>query len=196
MRKLYPTILLLVLSLLAACGSSPYTWRGNLYDPPNPAPDFELPSTRGDDFRLSEQAGRVTLIFFGYTYCPDVCPATVGDAAWLLDQLGSDADRVDFVFITVDPQRDTLQRLTTYLGSVDDRLIGLRPQADAVEDLLYPYGATFVIEPGDNPDTYLITHTARIFLIDQNGLLRANYDFATPRQDLLADLEHLLESES
>jgi protein SCO1/2 len=196
MRKSLNLVILLLLPLLAACRQSPYEWRGSLYDPPNPAPDFALPSTQDDTFRLSDQGARITLIFFGYTFCPDVCPATVGDAAWRLDQLGPQSDQVQFVFITVDPQRDTLDRLSTYLGAVDERLIGLRPDPEGLEDLLYAYGATYVIEPSDDPEMYLITHTARIFLVDQDGLLQANYDFATPRDDLLADLEHLLESDS
>jgi protein SCO1/2 len=182
--------------MITACQSAPYEWRGNVYDPANPAPQFELPSTQGGSFRLSDQEDHVTLIFFGYTFCPDVCPATVGDAAWLLDHLGPIADQAQFVFITVDPPRDTLDRLTTYLGAVDDRLIGLRPEPEQLEELLYAYGATFVIEPSDDPEMYLITHTARIFLVDQDGLLRANYDFATPREDLLSDLEYLLENDS
>jgi protein SCO1/2 len=196
MRKSLPLTLLLLLLLLSACQSPSHTWRGNLYDQPQPAPNFELASTQSDVYDLSQQRGRIVLLFFGYTYCPDVCPATVGDAAWLLDQLGPEADQVDFAFITVDPERDTLEQLAGYLGSVNERLIGLRPEPRDLEGLQSAYGITVVVEPNGDPDIYFIAHTARIFLVDQDGLLRANYEFATPRTDLLADLEYLLGRDS
>jgi protein SCO1/2 len=193
MRKSISLTSLFLLLLLAACQSPSYSWLGNLYDQPHPAPNFELASTQGDEYDLSQQRGRIVLLFFGYTYCPDVCPATVGDAAWLLDQLGPEADQVDFAFITVDPERDTLEQLAGYLGSVNEQLIGLRPEPRDLEGLQSAYGITVVVEPNGDPDIYFIAHTARIFLVDQDGLLRANYEFATPRADLLADLEYLLE---
>jgi protein SCO1/2 len=196
MRKPNTLTLLALLLIATACQTSSYTWRGNLYQQPQSAPHFELASTQGDVYDLSQQRGRIVLLFFGYTYCPDVCPATVGDAAWLLDHLGPDADQVDFAFITVDPERDTLEQLEAYLGLVNERLIGLRPEPEDLEGLQSAFGVTVVVEPNGDPDHYFITHTARIFLVDQDGLLRANYDFATPRADLLADLEHLLERDT
>jgi protein SCO1/2 len=92
-----------VMGIWAETFSQAYTFRGSLIDPPMPAPDFTLNNQYGQPFRLSEQRGKLVLIFFGYTNCPDVCPSTLAQFRQVRTQLGTQAERVQFVFITVDP---------------------------------------------------------------------------------------------
>ncbi len=90
----------------------PYKFKGSLIEPPIPAADFELTDHKEETFRLSDQAGKVVLIFFGYTNCPDVCPITLSEYKKIIESLGEQADQVRFAFITVDPERDDVTRLT------------------------------------------------------------------------------------
>jgi protein SCO1/2 len=119
----WPVLLGFILLLLTACQS--YQFKGTEYDDPQMAPDFELSATDGESFRLSDQQGNITLMFFGYTSCPDVCPTTLAEANQVLKGLGEDSGQVRFVFITVDPERDTPQVLDTYVKAFNPAIIGL-----------------------------------------------------------------------
>ncbi|MEK6574172.1 MAG: SCO family protein, partial [Chloroflexota bacterium] len=124
-------LLLVTVAIVAMVGvgaglfARPYTFHGSLIDPPVPAVDFTLTDQTGQPFRLSEQAGNVVLLFFGYTSCPDVCPATLTQFKRIRTEMGKEADRVRFVLVTVDPQRDTAERLRQYLTGFDSSFVGL-----------------------------------------------------------------------
>ncbi len=185
----------LLMALLAAgCRPQPYVWHGSPYSDPQPAPAFALVDTAGKAFDSGEAHGSAVLLFFGYTFCPDVCPATTADVAWSMEQLGPLAERATFAFITVDPRRDTAEVLRRFLDGFNTRFVGLTGTPAQLESTRQAYGVYAEPEPSADPDTYLITHTSRLFLIDSDGLLVASYPFGTPRADLLADLQHVLES--
>jgi len=184
---------LLIALLAAGCRPDPYTWHGSPYPDPRPAPPLPLADTSGVAFELGASGAAVTLVYFGYTYCPDVCPATVADVAWSMEQLGPLADQVTFVFVTIDPDRDPAEIVRRFLDNFDAHFVGLTGSPDDLASAREAYGVFAQVEPSSDPEAYLITHTSRLFLIDPDGLLVTSYPFGTPRTDLLADLRHALE---
>ena len=185
-------MLFLAAALLTACGG--YEYKGTVYDPPQPIPDFSLRSAQTEKpFHLSDLHGDITLIYFGYTFCPDVCPTTVLDVKKALDLMETGRDRVHFVFISVDPDRDTPEKLRTYLSAFDPAFIGLSDDFPKVEMVMKPFGASAKKETGSETAAgYLMSHTARVFLVDPDGNLRLSYAFMFKPEDMAADLTHLL----
>ena len=191
------TVLMTVLALslvMAACGQS-YQFKGTPYPEGQVAPDFQLTAEDGSTFRLSDERGKVVLMFFGYTSCPDICPTTLAEAKQVLDGLGQQIDQVDFLFITVDPERDTPEKLASYTDIFHPAILGLTGDPDTLATVRDGYGVTAIRE--ETPDSalgYIVNHTARIFLVDPQGDLRLSYGFSTPPADIVADVEHLVES--
>ena len=128
-----------MLLVLSACGG--YKYAGTVYDPPQPIPDFTLRAAQTEEpFHLSDLHGDITLIYFGYTFCPDVCPTTVLDVKKALNLMETGRDRVHFVFISVDPDRDTPEKLSTYLSAFDPSFIGSSDDFSKVEAVMKPFG--------------------------------------------------------
>jgi len=173
-----------------------YTFKGSLIDPPVPAADFSLTDQHGELFQLSAQKGKVVLIFFGYTNCPDVCPITLTDFKRIKSELGDQAEEVRFVFITVDPERDTVERLSTYLPSYDPDFYGLTGGREQLEQVWKSYGVYQAHQEGGSAAGYLVDHTARIYAIDQQGNWRLTYPFEMEREAVLEDVRHLLKGNS
>ena len=178
--------------VVGACRAALYEWHGTAYDPPRPAPSILLPASDGTLFDLSDEAGRVVVVYFGYMNCPDICPATLGNLAALMGDLGEPASGLRVVFITVDPERDTLPALADYLLAFDPTFIGLRGERPETERILAAYGVYAGMD--EAAASHEIEHSARLFLIDKEGSLRAHYLWDAARLDLLADLEHALAS--
>lgn len=189
----FPLLAVLVIVNLYGCRAQPYVWHGSPYADPAPAPGLSLSDTAGEPFELSSLRGSLVLIYFGYTYCPDVCPATLGDVARAMEQLGAQAQHARLVFVTVDPDRDSPPVLRRYLDAFDGSFIGLTGTAGDLEAARRAYGVLAEQEPHQDGEAYLVSHTARLFLIDPDGLLKASYPFGTPRDELLADMRHALE---
>ena len=172
--------------------SDNYSYQGVLIDPPARASDFEIPDQHGNPFRLSEQRGKVVLIFFGYTNCPDVCPVTLSEYKRVKEQLGDQADQVRFVFISVDPERDTAERLGVYLNNFDPDFIGLTGDRAALEQIWQYYGVYQERVEVGSAAGYLVDHTARTYAIDKNGNWRLNYPFGMETGKVYEDILHLL----
>jgi protein SCO1/2 len=168
--------------------------RSGAFDPPRPAPDFTLPTTRGEEFRLSRHLGKVVALTFGYTSCPDVCPTVLAELSQLRLRLGAAAKRVQVVYVSVDPERDTSPRLRAYTEQFDKTFLGLTGAADQLMLVWKAYGVSVVRRdlPGSKPPTYLIHHSASVFLIDPAGRLRVMAPFGTPLDDVLHDVRALL----
>lgn len=170
----------------------PYTFRGSVIDPAVEAPDFTLTSNQGDEYHLKSRNGQIVLIFFGYTYCPDVCPTTLYEMKEIKGRLGDKAEKVDFVFITVDPERDTQDQLSKYLESFDNSFFGLTGEEEELETVWKNYGVYREVQPQPNTSRYLVDHTSRLYLINSNNELFMTYLYETPLDDIVSDLNYLL----
>lgn len=173
--------------------SGPYQYQGSVIDPPLPAADFDLPSTRGGHFQLSEEEGDVVLLFFGFTHCPDVCPTTLNDYQQIKARLGEEAAEVEFVFLTVDPERDTLAKLEEYLDYFDPEFVGLSAPAEALEPVWEAYGVYHQKREVGSAGGYLIDHTARIYVINTAGELQLTFPQGMAPEAMAEDIDHLLE---
>ncbi len=169
-------------------------FRGTAYtEPYPPAPEIDLASGNGTTFRLSEMRGNIILLFFGYTSCPDVCPITLGELKQVLDELGeNDAKKVQVVFVTVDPGRDSPEAVQKYVDHFDKDFIGLSGNEAQLQKVWTGYGIFREIVEGTSAAGYLVNHTARITLIDQSGNLRLSYSLETPVDDIVHDIKILL----
>jgi protein SCO1 len=169
-----------------------YTYQGVLIDPPAAAADIQLKDQNGDIFRLSDQRGKVVLIFFGYTHCPDVCPLTLYQYQQIKAQLGDKASQVRFVFVTVDPLRDTPEAMRAYLAKFDPSFTGLSGDPNALEPVWKSYGVyAATVTTASNLDA-LIDHSARVYLIDPQGNWRLDYPYGIATQAFVNDILHLL----
>jgi protein SCO1/2 len=185
-----------LLSLVVhGCGSS-QKFNGELVEPATAAPELTGVNWDGKPFKLSDLQGKVALVFFGYTYCPDVCPFTLAKMKQVYAKLGDRAEGMAVVFVSVDPKRDTIEKLARYVPSFDRRFYGLRldaPQLETVTkgfDLTIQYG-----QPKDGPDTpsyYYVDHTGTFFVIDREGRLRLKFPPNATAEQMLPDLEKLL----
>jgi protein SCO1/2 len=179
--------------LLAACGRSAPEFRGTVLDPPLSVQDFTLTDQHGQPFRLSDHQGRVMLLFFGFTYCPDVCPVTLGIWKRVHEALGEDARQVRFVFITVDPERDTPERLLQHVAIFNQEFIGLTGTPEELQPVYQTFGVYFEKESAtESAAGYLVSHTASTFVLDRAGQWRLRHAYETPAEDIVHDVVQLL----
>ncbi len=188
----------LVFGLIFAIGlwqalSQPPSFRGALLEPLLPAPPLQLQTSTGEPFDLQDYRGKVVLIFFGYTSCPDVCPTTLAEMRLLQANLGADAADLQVVFITVDPQRDTPERLTTYVQRFSPQFLALTGAEEALQTVWDDYGIFREIQEVDSAAGYLVAHTARVYAVDKAGNLRLTFAFGTSAEDIQHDVQILLQ---
>lgn len=182
--------LILVAGFGAAAVLRPHPYSGSEILPARTAPEIQLTQADGTIYRLSEQQGKVVLVFFGYTHCPDVCPLTLGEFKQIKEKLGSKAANVEFVFITVDPERDTPQVMADHVARFDPAFIGLSGSEAELDPVWRAYGVYHEKVPASVG--YSMDHSAFTYVIDKQGNLRLTYDFGTSANDLLSDVEALL----
>jgi len=179
--------------LLALFFGKPASFRGTSYGEPYPqAADFSLTRANGETFRLSEQQGKIVLLFFGYTACPDVCPTTLAELRLVMRELGDKTGQVQVVFVSVDPERDTPEKIQEYVEHFNPDFIGLTGAPEDLQVVWDKYGVFRERVESESAFGYIINHTARTYLIDQNGSLRLSYGFQTPVEDMVHDIEILL----
>jgi protein SCO1/2 len=196
-KIIYVGIGALVLIALVAVGTRlfarPPVFRGTSYAEPYPvAPQIELTRANGEVFRLSDQRGRIVLLFFGYTSCPDVCPTTLAELKLVADELGEGSDSVQVVFVSVDPDRDTPQKIQAYVEHFNPTFIGLSGSNEELKKIWSDYGIFREIAQADSAAGYSVNHTARVTLIDAQGNLRLSYGIETPVEDIVHDLKMLM----
>jgi protein SCO1/2 len=174
----------------------PASFRGTTYAEPYPAAsEIDLARSDGSRFRLSELRGDIVLLFFGYTSCPDICPATMAELRQAISQLQEqDAKRVRVVFVTVDPERDTPERVQEYVTRFDPTFIGLSGSKNDLERIWADYGIYREIADQQSAAGYIVNHTARVNLIDPQGNLRVSFSFDTPVEDIVHDLKLMLKN--
>jgi protein SCO1/2 len=170
----------------------PHTFRGSVIDPAVPAPEFTLLSSQGDEYRLGSRSGKFILIFFGYTHCPDVCPTTLYEMKQIKAELQEKSDHVEYVFVTVDPDRDTQEQLARYLTSFDQSFFGLTGSTQQLEQVWKDYGVYREIQETSNSLGYLVDHTSRLYLINPQGELMMTYLYETNLDEIVSDLKYLI----
>jgi protein SCO1/2 len=170
----------------------PYIFRGSVIDPAVPAPEITLFSSQGGEYRLDSKTGKFVLIFFGYTYCPDVCPTTLYEMKEIKARLKDKAENIEFVFITVDPDRDAQEQLTRYLASFDGSFFGLTGTTEQLEKVWKDYGVYREIQETNNSLGYLVDHTSRLYLINSQGELMMTYLYETTLEEIVSDLNYLI----
>ena len=156
------------------------------------ARDFALTDHNGKPRTLADFRGKVVTVFFGYTHCPDVCPTTLSEMKLVLKELGADASRVQVLFVTVDPERDTPEILRQYVPSFDPGFLGLYGDVKTTGEVARSFKVFFQKVPGAKPDTYTMDHTAGSYVFDPQGRLRLFVRHGN-LQPLVADLRLLLQ---
>ena len=132
------------------------------------------------------------MLFFGFTQCPDICPTALARAADVMQRLGPDAQRLQVIFVTVDPERDTPEVLKAYLAAFDPSFVALRGTPEQTADAAREFKVFFAKVDGKTPASYTVDHTAGSYVIDTQGQLRLFERYGAPAQELQADLEKLL----
>ena len=190
---LYIATAVLALSiLLGFVFRKPYAFHGTVISPPLPVTDFSLQTANGESFRLSDQQGKPVLLFFGYTSCPDVCPTTLAIFKQVNQRLGDDAQKVRFVMITADPDRDTPEKVAAYVAQFNSEFIGLSGNLSDLESIWKELGVFVEKQDSGSAAGYLVSHTASVFVIDQNGNLLMMLPYGTSAIDMADDLTQLL----
>lgn len=160
--------------LMAGCNKAPAFQNLDITGNTQFGADFSLPDTNGKTRTMADFKGKVVVLFFGYTHCPDVCPTTMAELSQALQQLGpKDAGRVQVLFVTVDPERDTPALLAQYVPAFNPTFIGLRPASDAqLVKVTKDFRVYYAKVPGKTPDSYTMDHTAASYVFDPDGKLR------------------------
>ena len=174
-----------------------YEFRGNTFEPFPEAYQFTLVDFNGGAFRIGDQKDKIVLLFFGYANCPDICPATLSDFERIHAALGEQADQVRFVFISVDPERDSPERIQEYVSGFHSDFIGLTGSRDELQLIWDGYFHSPEKETNDGhedseEDGYLVAHTGRVYVIDSLGRLRLTFLFGMAVSDMIADVTFLL----
>jgi protein SCO1 len=154
--------------------------------------ELALPDAEGRLRKLSDFKGKVSVVFFGYTQCPDVCPTTMAELAQIKKSLGADGERLQGVFITVDPERDTPQILKAYVANFDPSFVALRGSAEQTASAAREFKVFYGKVPGKTEGSYTVDHTAGSYVIDAQGNLRLFVRYGTPADKLASDLSQLL----
>jgi len=191
---LFLLIVVLAIGLFNVSCKPAYEYKGTLFDPPRPVPDFELTAANGAPFRLNDLDEGVTLVYFGYTFCPDVCPLTLADVQIALADLApAERERIHLLFISADPERDTPEVLARYLAAFDPTFIGLTGDFEQIKTIMKPFGAYAEKEAVTGSAVgYLVSHTARLYLLNTKREILLTYPFGFETGDLQSDLAHLL----
>ena len=164
-RRGYPPVVMALL-VAAACGGP------DLPEPVGVGGDFSLVDQRGDAWNLADHRGRPAVLFFGFTSCPDICPNTLAEIRTVRERLGDDADAVQVLFVSVDPERDTPQRLADYLAAAAPGAVGLTGTAEDLAAVARMYGASFDRVPQGDRGDYTVDHSAWTYVLDRDGVVR------------------------
>jgi len=156
------------------------------------AKGFALTDHTGKPRTLADFKGKVVVVFFGYTQCPDVCPTTMAEMASVMQKLGPRADQVQVLFITLDPERDTQQLLASYVPAFDKRFIGLRGTPEQTAKTAKEFKVFYAKVPGSDPNSYTIDHTAGSYVFDRDGRLRLFIRHGQGPDPIVHDLRELL----
>ena len=187
-RRWLPAFVL-TLATASAAADRP-ALKAGVFEPPRAAPAFALDASGGGQLDLATYRGKVVLLGFGFTSCPEVCPTTLAVLAQARKRLGPQADRVQVVYVTVDPERDSAERMRAYLHGFDPTFVGGTGTPQQLADVRKHYGVMAERKPVG--DSYSVGHSSSVYLIDAKGLLRAMMPYGRSPEDYVHDLRALL----
>ncbi len=193
---LRPLLAVALATLLAACAPDRPSFRMSDVTGSAFGRDFALTDQNGTPRTLADFRGKAVVLFFGYTQCPDVCPTTLATLAQAMKELGGDADRVQVLFVTIDPDRDTPALLREYVPAFDPRFLGLYGDREATERVAKEFKVIYRKNPGATPDTYTMDHSAGTFVFDPQGRLRLYGPYGQGPDVFVHDLRELLRTSS
>jgi len=187
-------LLVLLACFLVACGHSqaPAKLYGADIGGADFVGDFELLDHHGAKRQMSDYQGKVVVLFFGYTHCPDVCPTAMSDMAKMMKLLGNDANQVQVLFVTLDPERDSQQVLAKYVPSFDERFVGLYGNAQQTAEVAKRYKVFFEKKDVAGKSGYTIDHSAGAFVFDKAGKVRIYFRNGQKPNEMASDLKQLL----
>ncbi len=177
---------------LGACSEPKPAFKGVDITGADYAKELNLPDQNGQVRKLKDFSGKLVVVFFGYTQCPDVCPTTMQELAEVKRLLGSDGDKLQAVFVTVDPERDTTELLKAYVENFDPSFVALRPTPDQLPALAKEFKIYFKRAEGKTPTSYTMDHSAGSYTFDTQGKVRLFNRYGMGAQALADDFKLLL----
>lgn len=193
-KRVLPALGIVALVLLgyfvAQQFGSPASYHGSYIETPVAAPAFTVVTDKGP-LRLEDLRGTFVLVYFGYTFCPDVCPATLSTIKRALAELGKDAEQFQLVFISVDPRRDTPERMGEYVRFYNPEFMGATADEAEIARIAASYGIHYTLNDAEDPVNYTVNHTSVVIAIDPQGNQRVIWPGEISAKDLAADLRLL-----
>jgi protein SCO1/2 len=177
---------------VAGCSPSPSGFKSTDITGAEYGRNLALNDHTGTPRNIADYKGKVVVVFFGYTQCPDVCPTTLAEMKAVLARLGDDAQRVQVLFVTVDPERDTREVLAAYVPAFDPSFVGLYGDAEATARVAKDFKVYYQKVAGTQPGTYTMDHSAGTYVFDPQGRLRLYVRYGANPDDLASDLKQLL----
>ncbi|MBP6394851.1 MAG: SCO family protein [Giesbergeria sp.] len=179
-------------AVLTACSESAVEFRGVNITGADYARDFSLTDHNGQRRSIKDFQGKVVIVFFGFTQCPDVCPTSMQELAQVKQELGADGDRLQGIFISVDPERDTLEMLKAYMANFDPGFLALRPTPEELPALTKNFKIYYKKVDGTTPTSYTMDHSAGSYVYDPQGRLRIYHRYGSGAEALTQDVRTLL----
>lgn len=194
MSKLKTALLAMMISFGAQAADT-LGLKAGVFDPPRIAPDFTVRGSDGKELKLSQYRGKLVLLEFGYTSCVDVCPVSLGMLAEARRQMGAQASQLQVIYVTVDPERDTPDRMRNYLRAFDPTFIGATGTPQQMARVRQDYGITATKKMIDGSKTdYTVGHSSYLYFVDRKGSLRALLPFGRTAADVVHDATLLLKN--
>ncbi|WP_440996141.1 SCO family protein [Arhodomonas sp. SL1] len=186
-------VALALAALLIACSGA--EWRTKDISGMMPELDFELTDENGEAVTEADYAGKVNILFFGYTFCPDICPVVLARLMRILNELEpAEREQVQVLFVSVDPRRDTPERLREYTSAFGEDFIGLTGTQEQLKALNKRYRVTYGYGEPDEHGNYIVSHSGAVFIFDKDGTAQLLVRDSDPNEDVLADLRRLLDA--
>lgn len=180
--------------LLSACSPDKPAFKSIDLTGADYAQGFSLTDHNGQLRTLKDFAGKVVVVFFGFTQCPDVCPTSLADLAQVKQLLGADGDKLQAIFITVDPERDTPELLKAYMGNFDPGFLALRPTPEQLPQLAKDFKIYYKKVDGQTAGSYTMDHSAGSYVFDQTGHIRLYNRYGAGAEVLASDIKLLMQA--
>lgn len=181
-----------IIAVIAIACKEDYKFYGIPLSPMVTAPGAELMRADGSRYSIAAQTGEASLVFFGYTNCPDICPTTLSDWRQVKSALGADADKVNFVFVTIDPANDTPQVMRSYIANFDSTFVALTGAQAEIDSIARAFGVSAFAEGSLESGHTAMAHPSRVYLVDPESRIRFVYPPGLKPEEIAEDIRHVL----